>query len=155
MESAIPHDECQCDAHSNCFHIIIIQFHRVDQYWSYHSRVKMFVYAHLWHKQDSKKKCHNAQSLHRDYNRSHTCILHCKDGCHSDCDSKEEGVCGQSDQLGLPQLRYVDLPVLHSKHTANDGQHQFVAGQDNEGDVGVARHAVNVLLKRGRLQIIR
>ena len=114
-------------------------------------REGIYPCTHLRHKEDSKKKGHSTQSLHGDHNCSHTCILHCKDGCHSDCDSKEEGVCGQSDQLGLPQLRYVDLPVLHSKHTANDGQHQFVAGQDNEGDVGVTRHAVNVLLKRGRL----
>ena len=42
-----------------------------------------------------------------------------------------------SNHLGVPQLRDVDPPILYSEHTANVGQHQLVAGQDDEGDVEV------------------
>ena len=78
--------------------------------------------AYLRYEENSKEKGHGTQSLDGDNNGARTCICHCKQGCHGDCDCKEEGICGYADQFGLSELQNVDLPVLQSEYAAYDGQ---------------------------------
>ena len=78
--------------------------------------------TYLRYEENSKEKGHGTQSLDRDNNGACTCICHCKQGCHGDCDCKEEGICSHADQFGLSELQNVDLPVLQSEYAAYDGQ---------------------------------